>query len=86
MDVELWKRSGHYDNYRENMYLRPLEEREFAVKPMNCPSHCMIYGSRKRSYRELRSATPTSAACTAPSARHAARPHARAQLRAGRRA
>jgi len=53
MDVELWKRSGHYDNYRDNMFFAQLEEREFAVKPMNCPSHCLIYGSRKRSYREL---------------------------------
>jgi threonyl-tRNA synthetase len=53
MDVELWKRSGHYDNYRENMYFTQLEEREFAVKPMNCPSHCMIFNTRKRSYREL---------------------------------
>ncbi|MBX3028005.1 threonine--tRNA ligase [bacterium] len=53
MDVELWKRSGHYDNYRENMYFTQLEEREFAVKPMNCPSHCLIFGNRKRSYREL---------------------------------
>ena len=53
MDVELWKRSGHYDNYRENMYFTSLEEREFAVKPMNCPSHCLIFNTRKRSYREL---------------------------------
>jgi threonyl-tRNA synthetase len=53
MDVELWKRSGHYDNYRENMFFSKLEEREFAVKPMNCPSHCMIYAARKRSYRDL---------------------------------
>jgi threonyl-tRNA synthetase len=53
LDVELWKRSGHYDNYRENMFFTQLEEREFAVKPMNCPSHCLIFGARKRSYREL---------------------------------
>jgi threonyl-tRNA synthetase len=53
MDVELWKRSGHYDNYRENMFFSHLEEREFAVKPMNCPSHCLIYATRKRSYRDL---------------------------------
>jgi threonyl-tRNA synthetase len=53
MDVELWKRSGHYDNYRENMFFSHLEEREFAIKPMNCPSHCLIFGARKRSYREL---------------------------------
>jgi len=53
MDVELWKRSGHYDNYRENMFFSHLEEREFAIKPMNCPSHCLIFAARKRSYREL---------------------------------
>ncbi len=53
MDVELWKRSGHYDNYRDNMFFTQLEEREFAVKPMNCPAHCLIYAARKRSYREL---------------------------------
>ncbi len=53
MDVELWHKSGHYENYKENMYFSHLEEREFAVKPMNCPSHCIIYNTRKRSYREL---------------------------------
>ncbi len=53
MDVELWHKSGHYENYKENMYFSNLEDREFAVKPMNCPSHCVIYSSRKRSYREL---------------------------------
>jgi threonyl-tRNA synthetase len=53
LDVELWHRSGHYENYKDNMYFSQLEERDFAVKPMNCPGHCMIYGSRKRSYREL---------------------------------
>ncbi len=53
MDVELWHKSGHYENYKENMYFSSIEEREFAVKPMNCPSHCVIYNSRKRSYREL---------------------------------
>ncbi len=53
MDVELWHKSGHYENYKENMYFSNLEEREFAVKPMNCPSHCVIYNSRMRSYRDL---------------------------------
>jgi threonyl-tRNA synthetase len=53
LDVELWHRSGHYENYKDNMYFSQLEERDFAVKPMNCPGHCMIYGARKRSYREL---------------------------------
>jgi threonyl-tRNA synthetase len=52
-DVELWKRSGHYDNYRENMFFSEVDEREFSLKPMNCPSHCVIYGTRSRSYRDL---------------------------------
>jgi threonyl-tRNA synthetase len=53
LDVELWHRSGHYENYKDNMYFSQLDEREYAVKPMNCPSHCMIFALRKRSYREL---------------------------------
>jgi threonyl-tRNA synthetase len=53
MDVMFWKKSGHYDNYKENMYFTNIDEREFAVKPMNCPGHTFIYGSAKRSYRDL---------------------------------
>jgi threonyl-tRNA synthetase len=53
LDVELWKTSGHYANYRENMFFTEVDERQFAVKPMNCPTHCMIFGTRKRSYRDL---------------------------------
>lgn len=53
LDVSLWKTSGHYDNYVENMYFTKIDEREFAVKPMNCPAHTFIYGSAKRSYRDL---------------------------------
>jgi threonyl-tRNA synthetase len=53
LDVELWHRSGHYENYKDNMFFSHLEEREYAIKPMNCPSHCLIYSSKKRSYREL---------------------------------
>ena len=53
LDVDLWHTSGHYDHYRENMYFTEVDGREFAVKPMNCPTHCLIYGTRKRSYREL---------------------------------
>jgi threonyl-tRNA synthetase len=53
MDVALWKKSGHYDNYRENMYFTEVDERQFAVKPMNCPAHTFIYASQKRSYRDL---------------------------------
>jgi len=52
-DAVLWKRSGHYDNYKENMFFLEADEREYAVKPMNCPSHCLIYRSARHSYREL---------------------------------
>ncbi len=52
-DVELFHQSGHYANYRENMYFMKVDEREMACKPMNCPGHCLLYGSDRRSYREL---------------------------------
>ncbi|MBL8840242.1 MAG: threonine--tRNA ligase [Planctomycetes bacterium] len=51
--TELFKISGHYDNYLENMYFTEIEEREYGVKPMNCPAHALMFGSRGRSYREL---------------------------------
>lgn len=51
--VELWKTSGHYDYYRDNMYFTEVENGEYALKPMNCPGHIIIYKSAKRSYREL---------------------------------
>jgi threonyl-tRNA synthetase len=53
LDVELWRRSGHYDHYRDSMYFTHIDEREFGVKPMNCPGHTLIYGAKKRSYRDL---------------------------------
>ncbi len=53
LDVQLWKTSGHYENYRESMYFTEVDERQFAVKPMNCPGHTFIYASSKRSYRDL---------------------------------
>ncbi|MEO5968326.1 MAG: threonine--tRNA ligase [Bdellovibrionia bacterium] len=53
LDVQLWKKSGHYDNYRESMYFTEVDEREFAVKPMNCPASTFVYASSKRSYRDL---------------------------------
>ena len=59
LDEELWHRSGHYDNYRENMFFAEPSEREraderrFALKPMNCPGACLVYGSERHSYREL---------------------------------
>jgi threonyl-tRNA synthetase len=52
-DVELWHRSGHYENYRENMFFTDADERQMAVKPMNCPASAYVYSSQKRSYRDL---------------------------------
>jgi len=50
---ELWHRSGHFDHYRDNMYFVEKEDRTFAVKPMNCPGACIVYGTSMRSYKEL---------------------------------
>jgi threonyl-tRNA synthetase len=50
---ELWKTSGHYDYYAENMYLIPEEDTEYVLKPMNCPYHILIYKGKLHSYREL---------------------------------
>ncbi|RME15198.1 MAG: threonine--tRNA ligase, partial [Bdellovibrio sp.] len=52
-DVELYRQSGHYENYRENMYFTKIDERDFSVKPMNCPGHCLLYSMEKKSYRDL---------------------------------
>jgi threonyl-tRNA synthetase len=53
LKTELWQRSGHYENYRENMYFTEVDEQSYGVKPMNCLSHMMIYKSQLRSYRDL---------------------------------
>ncbi len=54
MRLKLWEISGHLENYRENMFfVEPIEGDPYAVKPMNCPAHILIYKSRPRSYREL---------------------------------
>ncbi len=53
LDVDLWHTSGHYANYRDAMFFTEVDERQFAVKPMNCPTHCLIFATRKRSYRDL---------------------------------
>jgi threonyl-tRNA synthetase len=53
LSEELWKSSGHWDHYHENMYFTQVDEQGFAVKPMNCPGACLVFGSRRRSYREL---------------------------------
>jgi threonyl-tRNA synthetase len=52
-DVSLWKKSGHWDNFRENMFFTESEKRTYAVKPMNCPGHVQIYNAGLRSYRDL---------------------------------
>ena len=58
LDEELWHRSGHWDNYRENMFFaepseRERDERRFALKPMNCPGACLVFASQRHSYRDL---------------------------------
>jgi threonyl-tRNA synthetase len=53
MQAELWRTSGHYDYYKENMYTFRVEDKEFVLKPMNCPGHILIYKSKNRSYKEL---------------------------------
>ena len=53
LDKELWKSSGHWDNYHENMFTTASENREYAVKPMNCPGHVQIFNNSLHSYRDL---------------------------------
>lgn len=53
LKLDLWKRSGHFENYRENMYFTEIDSVAYGIKPMNCLAHMLIYKSRKRSYREL---------------------------------
>ncbi|MDB5975899.1 MAG: threonine--tRNA ligase [Nevskia sp.] len=53
MDVSLWKKSGHWDNYQNNMFFTESEKRTYAVKPMNCPGHVQIYNANLHSYRDL---------------------------------
>src|SRR5919201_264397 len=59
LDEELWHRSGHWENYRQNMFFVESSEREradarrFALRPMNCPGACLVYASERRSYRDL---------------------------------
>jgi threonyl-tRNA synthetase len=52
-DVELWKRSGHWEKYRDELFLVPHGETSFGLKPMNCPGHMLLFASTLRSYREL---------------------------------
>jgi len=52
-DTEIFKISGHYDNFRDNMFFSEVDEREYGVKPMNCPGHTQIFAMERRSYRDL---------------------------------
>jgi threonyl-tRNA synthetase len=52
-DSELWRTSGHWDKFRENMFTLKVEGHEYGLKPMNCPGHCVLYGQTPHSYREL---------------------------------
>ncbi len=53
LDKGLWEKTGHWDNYRDNMFTTESEKREYALKPMNCPGHVLIFSSAMRSYRDL---------------------------------
>ncbi len=53
LNEELWHRSGHWDNYKENMYFTSFDETSYAIKPMNCPGGCLVYKTTKHSYREF---------------------------------
>ncbi len=53
LNEELWHKSGHWDNYKENMYFTEIDDTTYAIKPMNCPGGCLIYKSRPHSYREF---------------------------------
>lgn len=53
LNQKLWLQSGHYDNYKENMYFTDIDERDFAVKPMNCPGSTLVYRTGMKSYRDL---------------------------------
>jgi len=53
LNEQLWHKSGHWDNYKENMYFTHFDDTDFAIKPMNCPGGCLVYKTRQHSYREF---------------------------------
>jgi len=53
LNEQLWHKSGHWDNYKENMYFTDIDGTSYAIKPMNCPGLCLVYKTRQHSYREL---------------------------------
>ena len=52
-NMQLWNISGHAQNYKQNMFVFEVEKQEFALKPMNCPGHCLMFAAQRRSYREM---------------------------------
>ena len=52
-NAKLWETSGHWEHYKDDMFTFQIEKEQFALKPMNCPGHCLIFKHRERSYREL---------------------------------
>ena len=52
-NLNLWKISGHYDKYYENIFMLKAENQGFGVKPMNCPAHCLMFANEQRTYKEL---------------------------------
>ncbi|MGH8129022.1 MAG: threonine--tRNA ligase [Gammaproteobacteria bacterium] len=64
LDKSLWEKTGHWDNYRENMFITASENREYAVKPMNCPGHVQIFNHGLKSYRDLPLRLGEFGACT----------------------
>jgi len=53
LNEQLWHKSGHWDNYKENMYFTHFDDADYAIKPMNCPGGCLVYKTRQHSYREF---------------------------------
>jgi threonyl-tRNA synthetase len=52
-NLKLWKTSGHYSKYKDNLFIMKVENHGFGLKPMNCPGHCLMFGETLRSFREL---------------------------------
>nr|WP_138495386.1 threonine--tRNA ligase [Paenibacillus pinistramenti] len=53
MNRQMWEQSGHWEHYRDNMYFSEIDQHQYAVKPMNCPGHMLLYKNKRRSYKEL---------------------------------
>jgi threonyl-tRNA synthetase len=84
MDRTLWERSGHWQNYAEHMFTTASENRDYAIKPMNCPGHIQIFNQGLRSYRDLPLAAGRIRLVSSQRAvRGVARHHARARFRPG---